>query len=240
MEPILLRKAFEQGLFAEIASQGEVPWSESGITSTTLDLAYFSNRSGSKFCAPLPQSLVDPNDGYIKQTQRIAIAKVLVAKYLNSWKHLWDTYELEYNPIDSYDISIVRDLERSGSRENDNTSTLERTGSKTTTYGKKINTDDSTFGYNSQAAVPSDSSEVIESGNDVYANDLLDTTNEDFIESTEGTENETITKSGTNGVYTKQRLIKEDRELWQWNFFDCVFKDLDSELTLKYFDPCLV
>lgn len=244
-EPKILRDAFDgwktgAGLFATLASQGTMPWATSGIDSTTLDLAYFGNRSGGKFCAPLPQMFVDDDAGYILAADRVKLAKIIVAKYLVNWNHLWDTYEIEYDPTHSYDVTISRETVRAGSRENDNDKTLARTGTDTMAYGKTSGTADASFGFNSSEAVPTDTSDTTEGGSDVDTKNLLDTTAEDLVEATADEETETISKQGSNGIYTKQRLIEEDRSLWIWNFFESVFKDLDTELTLKYFDPCRV
>ena len=244
-EPKILRDAFDgwktgSGLFATLALQGTMPWATSGIDSTTLNLAYFGNRSGGKFCAPLPQMLVDDDAGYILAADRVKLAKIIVAKYLVGWGHLWDTYEIDYDPTNSYDVTISRETVRAGSRENDNDKTLARTGTDTMAYGKTSGTADASFGFNSSEAVPTDTSDTTEGGSDVDTKNLLDTTAEDLVEATADEEMETISKQGNNGIYTKQRLIEEDRSLWIWNFFESVFKDLDSELTLKYFDPCRV
>lgn len=244
-EPKILRDAFSgwdhgTGLFAILMSQGTMPWAQSSISSTTLDLAYFGNRSGGKFCAPLPQMLVDDETGNISAGDRVKIVLILIAKYLNNWNHLWDTYEIDYNPTNSYDVTISRETVRAGSRENDNDKTLARTGTDTMAYGKTSGTADASFGFNSSEAVPTDTSDTTEGGSDVDTKNLLDTTTEDLVEATSDEEMETISKQGNNGIYTKQRLIEEDRSLWIWNFFESVFKDLDNELTLKYFDPCRV
>lgn len=45
--------------------------------------------------------------------------------------------------------------------------------------------------------------------------------------------NTTLTRSGNIGVTTSQQMIQSEIELWQWLFFESVFKDLDQILTLS-------
>ena len=41
----------------------------------------------------------------------------------------------------------------------------------------------------------------------------------------------TLTRSGNIGVTTSQQMIESEIALWQWNFFDMIFKDVDTVLT---------
>ena len=43
----------------------------------------------------------------------------------------------------------------------------------------------------------------------------------------------TLTRSGNIGVTTSQQMIQSSIELYQWNFFEQVFKDLDTILTIS-------
>lgn len=43
--------------------------------------------------------------------------------------------------------------------------------------------------------------------------------------------NRELTRSGNIGVTTSQQMIESERDLWLWNFFDQVFKDIDKTLT---------
>ena len=47
-------------------------------------------------------------------------------------------------------------------------------------------------------------------------------------------------RSGNIGVTTTQAMLKSERELWMWNFFDQVYKDIDSVLALPIYDACRV
>ena len=56
----------------------------------------------------------------------------------------------------------------------------------------------------------------------------------------ERVEDETLRRSGNIGVTTSQKMVASEREIWLWNFFDQVYKDIDSVLALPFYDPCRI
>lgn len=50
-----------------------------------------------------------------------------------------------------------------------------------------------------------------------------------------GSETRKLSRSGNIGVTTSQQMIKSERELWLWTFFERVFSDIDSVLVLQIF-----
>lgn len=44
-----------------------------------------------------------------------------------------------------------------------------------------------------------------------------------------------LTRSGNIGVTTSQQMIQSEIELWQWNFFETVFNDIDTVLTIQVY-----
>lgn len=46
---------------------------------------------------------------------------------------------------------------------------------------------------------------------------------------------ETTRRTGNIGVTTNQQMIEAERELWKWNFFNYIFKDIDRYLTLAVY-----
>ena len=57
----------------------------------------------------------------------------------------------------------------------------------------------------------------------------VDTAGSDVITVQHG---RTLTRKGNIGVTTTQQMMSSEIELWQWNFYESVFKDIDSVLTL--------
>lgn len=261
-EPIL-RDVFDgwytgHGIFDVLATVADMPWKDvESVDSSVLDVAYFGNHSGGKFCAPLVKLVIN-TEGVVPSQARTMIAKIIVSKYLINWTKLWETNVVSYSPIHNYDMNEERDLETN----EDNIETLDQdayhTGTdtlqhgmvETTQHGMSDTTVTSRYGLNTAAGSvqPSDqvvdqeggSTVVTDSGSDIDTKNLQDSTDARTVEDKNGTEHEEIHRYGNIGVTTTQKLLQEERDLWIWNYFNEIFKDLDKELALAFHDPCRV
>lgn len=235
-----------------------LPWAESeNVDPAVLDIAYFGNHSGGKFCSPLVKLLID-EDGNVPAAARVTIAKILLSKYLPNWTSLWKTNIASYDPIHNYNMYEERDLTTTEDETETTDGTLARTGTDTLQHGKVESiqhgrTNDETtyrYGINTDTEDPKPSDKVetreggttvtTDSGSDVDTRDLTDKTDNTVTLDNDGTEHEEIHRYGNIGVTTTQKLISEERQLWLWNYFDQIFKDLDNELALAFHDPCRV
>ena len=261
-EPIL-RDVFSgwesgTGLFSFLAAQTTMPWANAeNVDNSVLDIAYFGNHSGGKFCAPLVKLLID-DDGVIPSAARVTIAKILISKYLSNWNHLWETNVAVYSPIHNYDMYEERDLATTDDNVETTDGELSRTGTEGLTHGmvestQHGRTEDNVnykYGLNTTVYQQNRSDENVsteggtttttDSGTDTTTRNLVDSTDQTVTEDNEGTEHEEIHRYGNIGVTTTQKLLQEERDLWMWNFFDEVFNDLDKELALAFHDPCRV
>ena len=70
---------------------------------------------------------------------------------------------------------------------------------------------------------------------DTETRNTTDTTTHNTTDATEGenTTSRTLTRSGNIGVTTTQQMILSSIDLYQWNFFNQVFEDIDTILTIK-------
>lgn len=261
-EPIL-RDVFDgwelgTGLFSFLAAQGTMPWANAeNVDNSVLDIAYFGNHSGGKFCAPLVKLLIN-DEGVIPTAARVTIAKILISKYLNNWNHLWETNVAVYSPIHNYDMHEERDLATTDDNVETTDGELSRTGTEGLTHGmvestQHGRTEDNVnykYGLNTTVYQQNRSDENVsteggtttttDSGTDTTTRNLVDSTDQKVTEDNEGTEHEETHRYGNIGVTTTQKLLQEERNLWLWNFFDEVFNDLDKELALAFHDPCRV
>lgn len=261
-EPIL-RDVFSgwesgTGLFSFLAAQTTMPWANAeNVDNSVLDIAYFGNHSGGKFCAPLVKLLID-DDGVIPSTARVTIAKILISKYLTNWNNLWETNVAVYSPIHNYDMYEERDLATTDDNVETTDGELSRTGTEGLTHGmvestQHGRTEDNVnykYGLNTTVYQQNRSDENVsteggtttttDSGTDTTTRNLVDSTDQTVKEDNEGTEHEETHRYGNIGVTTTQKLLQEERNLWLWNFFDEVFNDLDKELALAFHDPCRV
>ena len=261
-EPIL-RDVFSgwesgTGLFSFLANQTTMPWANAeNVDNSVLDIAYFGNHSGGKFCAPLVKLLIN-DDGVVPNDARIIIAKILISKYLINWNHLWETNVAVYSPIHNYDMHEERDLATTDDNVETTDGELSRTGTEGLTHGmvestQHGRTEDNVnykYGLNTTVYQQNRSDENVsteggtttttDSGTDTTTRNLVDSTDQTVTEDNEGTEHEETHRYGNIGVTTTQKLLQEERNLWLWNFFDEVFNDLDKELALAFHDPCRV
>ena len=121
---------------------------------------------------------------------------------------------------------------------------------------KTENNTKSVYGFNSQEAVPSEVNSATgtdtNSGTDTQANTTDTTGTVDTVttnttvgkitdvtsDSDTETENLQRTKIGNVGQNSYQELLRQEFELWRWNFFTQVFEDCDKYLVLSVYDPC--
>ena len=231
---ILLSDAFplwneNQALFDLI---GTMPWG-SEMSSAELNLEYFGNHSGSKFVSPLVLKLLS-DDGTLSLATRTTLADLIKNKFKHNWERLWLTNDVDYNLDNNYDITEKID------REIDDTGTDAMTYGKirTTTHNMGTINRDYIAGFNSSTDPPplSGRSDYTESGTTPVADTGSDTETKNLKK----VEDSTIHRYGKIGATTTQYMIKEERGLWLWNYFDQVYRDVDSVLAIAYHDPCAV
>ena len=104
---IRLNSAFEyspienKGIFYYLQSL-DVPWKEKNIN-TKLDLFYHMNYSGGKIVSPLIDSYIV--NGTITALQKQELASIIFSLYNETWARLWNIYNMQYNPINNYDMT---------------------------------------------------------------------------------------------------------------------------------------
>jgi hypothetical protein len=175
------------------------------VESKTLDIAYHGGYSGNKIISPLLENML--TDGSLSDDSANMIAMSIVAICGTNWSKLWDTLNFEYNPIENY--SMTETETATGESTNKGTATATSTGNN------------ATYGFNSTDAVNADKS---------------DGTNTETTENAVANlNNRELTRSGNIGVTTSQQMIQSERDLWNWYFYDIVFKDVDNMLTLSIY-----
>lgn len=234
----LLREAFADwkigyGIFDALEFIGaELPWKDT-TESIILDVEYFGNRSGGKFVAPIIMNLLgDATE--LTEDDRVLLARIIWTKFGEPWKHLWETNVVAYNPIHNYNMTDRRELARGESEtkvghETSVDTTEHGRGNETKEYVAGINNTDG-IGKLSNRTESQESGETSVNGTDNRKDDSVRASNEV----------ETTTRSGNIGVTTTQQMLSAERELWLWNFFDQVYKDIDSVLSLPIYDPCRI
>lgn len=115
------------------------------------------------------------------------------------------------------------------------------------------NSQNGIWGFNSSESVPSDMSDGRVTNNNTTTRDLTDTetgtdttdhTNTDTYnrsytetgtDTTSGKSSRKLTRTGNIGTNTFQNLLQQERNIWMYDFFEQIFKDVDSVLTIPIY-----
>ena len=222
------------GLLAQISELAGCPWNNS-VDRIHIEMAY-ANRSANK--------IINPN--FIKFSDEYR-PNIVLAYFREKWDKLWNTYLLEYNPLSPYSI------EEQGEHNKQNN------GTDKTDYGKQIDetaTDEGTvtnegtntnngarnvYGYNSESAVPSETTNDSGVSQSTETRDLsgdrnISQSGSDLVTKA-GTEvyAYSVNKIGNLGFITAQDLIRREIDVWSSPFFERVFKDVDEFIALKIY-----
>lgn len=152
------------------------------------------------------------------------------------WKELYDTTVLEYNPIWNVDGTVVeeRDLAGTDYRTDDHTTERTHDDQMERTHDDSVTTDVSTYGYNSSTAAPTDKSEASHDGTitDAHTGTITDTDTGTINHDTTDTGSITTTRQGNIGITSTQSLIKEQRDVVQFNIMDYIINDFKNRFCL--------
>lgn len=134
-----------------------------------------------------------------------------------------------------------------GSNTSESSSSEDFTGTNTG------NTSDGVFGFNSTKSVGSETSDTSENSTENNKKSGTSKSTSTFNNSNTLNETTTQTESGTNGVtstmsrkrvsthkgnignLTTQQLVKQEIEVWKWNFIETVLEDMKNFLTLPIY-----
>lgn len=214
------------GVFSRIDS---LPWSSvmSGLQADTL---YFDIHSGERFSSRIITRRFVYN-GYLTPNDRTAISNMVYAMFKTQWTKLWETMNPDYEPLTNYKMSE----DETGNNTYTRTPNITRnhTGTDSNEGNTHVNNQSNLWGFNSDTSVPSDMSDGDTTVNTTNTRNLTDT--ETGTDTTAGENTRRLTRTGNIGTNTFQNLIQQERNLWMYNFFEQVFKDVDSVLTIPIY-----
>ena len=130
---------------------------------------------------------------------------------------------------------------------NNNTTTRDLTDTETgTDTTDRTNTDTYNRSYTETGTDTTDRTNTdtynrsyTETGTDTTDRTNTDTYNRSYTETgtdtTSGKSSRKLTRTGNIGTNTFQNLINQERDLWKWNFYEQVFRDVDSVLTIPIY-----
>lgn len=233
------------GVFTDLNAY-DVPWKVEDVTENnkivmSLNFAYHGNHSGDKNVSPVVNKFIRDEVA----TPRAKLADTLFIMYGDKWARLWDAMHAEYNPIENYDL---HELETPA----EVTRTITPAATTETITPPEITTEIKP----AKTTIENDVS-AFNSGD--YADNTKTTTTGDVND--KGTESVDIDTAGTNkleidaagtdvltvqnerelyrhgniGIQSATDLLKREIDLRQWNYFNGVFNDIDTLLTLSIY-----
>lgn len=228
------------GIFTRLGTlfPDELPWAtENG---QTLDVMYFGNHSGEKETSPLLDKLIEQNAGSEALTaeQITTLANVLYTRYGVTWDKLYKVLSAEYDPIENY--SMTEKETPNITRTEIPNITRDKTTSAQSDFTVITDSDTTTdtYGFNSDSPVPQGESygnSSVTTKGDADKNITTENESETGTRMISETGLRTLTRSGNVGVTTSQQMLESEIKLWEWNFYETVFKDVDTVLTVpKY------
>lgn len=204
----------------------DVPWKSLNIFKQ-LNLIYHGNHSGKKEVSPMLDSLILEES--LTENDKTLIAMSIFSIFSVKWKKLYATLSLEYKPLENYDM---QETEKT-------TGNIENTDSVNGTINTSVNNEQnsssnktsSLYGFNSVTDVNSDKDNVTDDSTITETGETKEVREKTNMNNS--TEDRTLTRHGNIGVTTSQQMLQSEIQLWQWTFFNDVFKDIDTILTIQ-------
>ena len=147
----------------------------------------------------------------------------------NEWKfsELWKTTEYEYDPLVNYDLEISETRERE--ENNDRTRSVKSTGNSTDRSEGK--SEDSVSAYNVSSYSPKSKTD----SNGTNTNNSSSSGTETEKNAGDGTETITRHEKGDNSARSTQYMIKEQRDIVNFNWYQIVADEFENDLTIPLY-----
>lgn len=147
----------------------------------------------------------------------------------NNWKfsELWKTTEYDYDPLVNYDLEISETRERE--ENNDRTRKVENSGNNTSKSSETM--ENSVSAYNVSGYSPKDKTETAGSNENSAKSSGTETENNKGG----GTETVTRREKGDNSARSTQYMIREQREIVNFNWYQIVADEFENELTIPLY-----
>lgn len=181
--------------------------------SAVLTILYFQMRSRRKLVSDLVEDALK-DDSFNEEAFSITISKMLTALFGENWARFYEVFKSEYEPAFNYDMT-----------ENYSGSNTASSNSTSNAGTMKNDVENSIYGFNSTEAVKNNATSTV----DTQTKDASSTA------TGSGTETHLLSRKGNIGVTTTQQLLQSELDLWQWNFLEQIFNDIDEILTVPIY-----
>lgn len=207
-----------------------------------LDIDYVYTHAYSKWCAFILERLTEMTktkypsftDSGAKVLALAQIAMLLINRFSEIWKKKYVAITADYTPTNDYKENEKVDYTSHGV-DNPQTTTTSKT-STDTTQSTSVTQNANTYAFDSISETPTALNTGDQSVNSTGAPD------KNYTETTTGGTNtsdvnstNTITREGKHGSTNYSVLIENELKLREYDFYQEMFKDIDSILTLSIY-----
>ena len=220
----------------------EIPFIPNEQFAARLNNYYYFGWSGDKYSSPLVEKYKELTESPV--SWQVEVAKAFWETHKEQLLRQWENFTKEYDPIEDYHIVETTQYEHSGegdttdtgSEENKWTGDVENSGktkesSKVYTYdGSQANVSEVTTDFSGVGGTDKTTTHYADLKNTRTFNQRKKAMTES------ATDDLTIEKSGNLGINPVSQFLKDDIELWKWNFFKNVFfPALDSFIAIPIY-----
>lgn len=192
----------------------------------SIDNYYYFGWSGDKWSSPLVEKIHKTDELHMQGN----VARMFWDAHGDELLKEWNLFTKEYDPLRVYDVHEETDYTHNGSGSAGDSGSDDRV-----TTGKVSTTDDLT-GVNSSAFVHADKSVTNYSEESNNPLKVQTTYGKRRTTSESATDDLDIHKYGLLGTTPLTKLVKDDIELWMWDFYTRIlFPAIDSMIALPIY-----
>lgn len=230
----------ENGIFAHMS------YVFPDITADYLDTLLYS-KYGNKITSQLVEVFASDDLGVLSNDSLNSLSNIILQMYKSKWDRLKRIYSIDYDPIHNYlhewnDSSTGTENNSSNISKNSNISNTRTDDlSETSSTSSNQNNNNSVFAFNSETAVPTDTSSGTSGDNTTVANTGTVTVSgsenhtDTITEENSNSKTRSGKHSGNIGNITTQQFIREEISTWKWNFVNEVIRDVINEIALPIY-----
>lgn len=230
----------ENGIFAHMS------YVFPDITADYLDTLLYS-KYGNKITSQLVEVFASDDLGVLSNDSLNSLSNIILQMYKSKWDRLKRIYSIDYDPIHNYlhewnDSSTGTENNSSNISKNSNISNTRTDDlSETSSTSSNQNNNNSVFAFNSETAVPTDTSSGTSGDNTTVANTGTVTVSgsenhtDTITEENSNSKTSSGKHSGNIGNITTQQFIREEISTWKWNFVNEVIRDVINEIALPIY-----
>ena len=230
------------GVFTDLNAL-DVPWKTDADTNLykKLNMSYHGAYSGDKNVSPIVYKFLKSED----ENARTKLANIIFTMYADKWGKLWDLTQIEYNPLENYNMVETETPAEITHTVTPAETTETITPAETTTETKpaKVVNENTVSAFNSDSYVDNEKTTTTGDASDKGTESIdVDTAGSNKIEvDAAGSDVLTVqndrelTRAGNIGVMSSQALYQSELELRKWLYYESVFKDIDNILTLSIY-----